>query len=103
MRNEAHRFGISHHRNRRLKGLIKTDLSSIDGIGEKTITQLLKKYKSINVIKEISLKELEDFIGLSKAQKVYQSFKNKQLFYFKLFLASWYNIYYFWSIHYVRG
>ena len=75
MRNEAHRFGISHHRNRRLKGLIKTDLSSIDGIGEKTITQLLKKYKSINVIKEISLKELEDFIGLSKAQKVYQSFK----------------------------
>ena len=75
MRNEAHRFGISHHRNRRLKGLIKTDLSSIDGIGEKTITQLLKKYKSINVIKKISLKELEDFIGLSKAQKVYHSFK----------------------------
>jgi excinuclease ABC subunit C len=75
MRNEAHRFGISHHRNRRLKGLIKTDLNSIDGIGEKTITQLLKKYKSINVIKKISLKELEDFIGLSKAQKVYHSFK----------------------------
>ena len=75
MRNEAHRFGITHHRNRRLKGLIKTDLSSIDGIGEKTITQLLKKYKSINVIKKISLKELADFIGLSKAQKVYQSFK----------------------------
>ena len=75
MRNEAHRFGITHHRNRRMKGLIKTDLSAINGIGEKTITQLLKKYKSINVIKKISLKELEDFIGLSKAQKVYQSFK----------------------------
>ena len=75
MRNEAHRFGITHHRNRRLKGLIKTDLSSINGIGEKTITQLLKKYKSINEIKKISLKELEKFIGLSKAQKVYQSFK----------------------------
>ena len=75
MRNEAHRFGITHHRNRRMKGLIKTDLSAINGIGEKTITQLLKKYKSINVIKKISLKELEDFIGLSKAQKIYQSFK----------------------------
>ena len=75
MRNEAHRFGITHHRNRRLKGLIKTDLSTINGIGEKTITQLLKKYKSINEIKKISLKELEKFIGLSKAQKVYQSFK----------------------------
>ena len=56
MRNEAHRFGITHHRNRRMKGLIKTDLSAINGIGEKTITQLLKKYKSINVIKKISLR-----------------------------------------------
>lgn len=75
MRNEAHRFGINHHRNKRLKGLIKTDLSAIDGVGEKTITQLLKKYKSVNIIKKISLKELEDYIGLSKAQKVYHSFK----------------------------
>ena len=75
MRNEAHRFGINHHRNKRLKGLIKTDLSAIDGVGEKTITQLLKKYKSVNIIKKISLKELEDYIGLSKAQKVYHSFR----------------------------
>lgn len=75
MRNEAHRFGINHHRNKRLKGLIKTDLSAIDGVGEKTITQLLKKYKSVNIIKKTSLKELEDYIGLSKAQKVYHSFK----------------------------
>ena len=74
MRNEAHRFGINHHRNRRVKGLIKTDLSTICGIGEKTITQLLNKYNSISVIKKTSLKELEAFIGPSKARKVYQSF-----------------------------
>ena len=74
MRNEAHRFGINHHRNRRVKGLIRTDLSTICGIGEKTITQLLNKYNSISVIKKTSLKELEAFIGPSKARKVYQSF-----------------------------
>ena len=74
MRNEAHRFGINHHRDRRMKGLIKTELSNINGVGEKTITQLLKKYKSVDIIKKISLKELQDFIGPSKAQKVHQSF-----------------------------
>ena len=52
MRNEAHRFGITHHRNRRMKGLIKTDLSTINGIGEKTITQLLKNIQVSKCNKE---------------------------------------------------
>ena len=75
MRNEAHRFGITHHRNRRLKGLIKTDLSNVEGVGEKTVLILLKKYKSVNAIKKIPLAELIAFIGKSKGQKVFESLK----------------------------
>ena len=76
MRNEAHRFGITHHRNRRLKGLIKTDLSNVEGVGEKTVLILLKKYKSVNAIKKIPLAELIAFIGKSKGQKVFESLKS---------------------------
>jgi len=75
MRNEAHRFGITHHRNRRLKGLIKTDLSNVEGVGEKTVLMLLKKYKSVNAIKKIPLAELIALIGESKGQKVFESLK----------------------------
>ena len=77
MRNEAHRFGITHHRNRRMKGLVKTELTSIDGIGEKTITILLSKYKSVNNLKTISLTELEDLLGKSKANKIFNGLKTK--------------------------
>ena len=76
MRNEAHRFGITHHRNRRLKGLIKTDLNNVEGVGEKTVLMLLKKYKSVNAIKKIPLAELIAFIGKSKGQKVFESLKS---------------------------
>ena len=76
MRNEAHRFGITHHRNRRMKGLVKTELSNIEGIGEKTITILLSKYKSVNNLKTIPLKELEDFLGQSKAIKIFNGLKS---------------------------
>ena len=76
MRNEAHRFGITHHRNRRLKGLIKTDLNNVEGVGEKTVLILLKKYKSVNAIKKIPLAELIAFIGKSKGQKVFESLKS---------------------------
>jgi excinuclease ABC subunit C len=75
MRNEAHRFGITHHRNRRMKGLVKTELTSIEGIGDKTITILLTKYKSVKMIKTIPLKELESLIGNDKAVKVFNSLK----------------------------
>jgi excinuclease ABC subunit C len=75
MRNEAHRFGITHHRNRRMKGLVKTELTSIEGIGDKTITILLTKYKSVKMIKTIPLKELESLIGNDKAIKVFKALK----------------------------
>ena len=77
MRNEAHRFGITHHRNRRMKGLVRTELTSIEGIGEKTITILLSKYKSVNNLKTISLTELEDLLGKSKANKIFNSLNSK--------------------------
>tara|TARA_B110000285_G_scaffold235338_1_gene316431 strand:+ start:1509 stop:3314 length:1806 start_codon:yes stop_codon:yes gene_type:complete len=77
MRNEAHRFGITHHRNRRMKGLVKTELTSIKGVGDKTITMLLSKYKSVNNLKTISLTELEDLLGKSKANKIFNGLKTK--------------------------
>ncbi|MEK9619213.1 MAG: excinuclease ABC subunit UvrC [Flavobacteriales bacterium] len=77
MRNEAHRFGITHHRNRRMKGLVKTELTSIEGVGEKTITMLLSKYKSVNNLRNISLNELEDLLGKSKANKIFNGLKTK--------------------------
>jgi len=77
MRNEAHRFGITHHRKRRMKGLVRTELTSIEGIGEKTITMLLSKYKSVNNLKTISLTELEDLLGKSKANKIFNGLKTK--------------------------
>ena len=77
MRNEAHRFGITHHRKRRMKGLVRTELTSIEGIGEKTITMLLSKYKSVKNLKTISLTELEDVLGKSKANKIFNGLKTK--------------------------
>jgi len=74
LRNEAHRFGIEHHRNRRSKGALQTELETITGIGEKTTVELMKKFKSVKRIKLASLEELQKVVGLSKAQKIYQEF-----------------------------
>jgi excinuclease ABC subunit C len=70
LRNEAHRFGITHHRNRRLKGSLKTELEMIDGIGKSTSDRLLNHFKSVKKIKKSSLEEIEKVVGKSKAQKV---------------------------------
>ena len=67
MRNEAHRFGINHHRNKRSKGTITSSLTSIVGIGDKTATFLLKKYKSVKQIKTASFEELSSIVGKKKA------------------------------------
>jgi len=74
LRNEAHRFGITHHRNKRSKAAIHSELESIEGVGEKTAETLLKSFKSVKRIKSASLEELSETIGLSKARKVYESF-----------------------------
>ena len=70
LRNEAHRFGISHHRNKRSKSITKTEFSNINGIGEKTIIALLKKFKSLKRIKIATFDELQLLVGKDKAGKI---------------------------------
>ncbi len=67
LRDEAHRFGITHHRQKRQKGSLKSELSDIKGIGEKTATALLKKFKSVQGIKEATQEELAAEIGTARA------------------------------------
>ncbi|MBT7984441.1 MAG: excinuclease ABC subunit UvrC [Flavobacteriaceae bacterium] len=70
MRNEAHRFAINFHRNKRSKQALTSSFDGIPGIGEKTKTALLKRFKSLKNIKETSLKLLISEIGESKAKKL---------------------------------
>lgn len=67
LRDEAHRFGITHHRKRREKGTIKTQLTEIKGVGEATADLLLKKFKSVKRIREASIEDLEEVVGKAKA------------------------------------
>ena len=78
LRNEAHRFGIEHHRNRRSKSALKSELESIPGIGDKTRIQLLQTFKSAPRVSFAKLDELEDIVGKSKAQKIYNFYNNKK-------------------------
>jgi len=70
LRDEAHRFGITHHRKRRSKNQISSELDEITGIGEKTKTLLLKHFKSVKKIREAEISTLENLIGASKAKKI---------------------------------
>ncbi|WP_127018832.1 excinuclease ABC subunit UvrC [Flagellimonas beolgyonensis] len=74
LRNEAHRFGITHHRNKRSKGAINSELENIEGVGKKTAEQLLKSFKSVKRIKEASIETLAETVGKSKAEKIFKSF-----------------------------
>jgi len=74
LRNEAHRFGITHHRNKRSKGAIKSELLAIDGIGEKTQITLFKHFKTISGIKNATKDELEKIVGKSKALLISKQF-----------------------------
>jgi len=74
LRNEAHRFGITFHRNKRSKAAINSTLESIEGIGEKTAEELLKKFKSVKRIKEASMENLTETVGMSRAKKIYEAF-----------------------------
>jgi excinuclease ABC subunit C len=74
LRNEAHRFGITFHRNKRSKTAFDSVLEGIDGIGDKTAEQVLKKFKSVKRIKEATLEDLSEVVGWSKAKKIYENF-----------------------------
>ena len=74
LRDEAHRFGITHHRLRRSKGQVVSELDGIKGVGEATAGTLMKTFKSVKRIKEATLDDLEAAIGKSKGGIVYSHF-----------------------------
>lgn len=77
LRNEAHRFGITHHRNRRSNDFIKSELNSIEGIGPKTVELLLSEFKSVEAIKDAEEKEIVKLIGSAKTKVIKNYFSNK--------------------------
>jgi excinuclease ABC subunit C len=72
LRNEAHRFGITHHRNKRSKAAIHSELEDLPGIGKLTVESLLQYFKSVKRVKAASFDSLSSVIGPSKAKKVQQ-------------------------------
>ncbi|MFT4697695.1 MAG: excinuclease ABC subunit C, partial [Flavobacteriaceae bacterium] len=75
LRNEAHRFGITFHRNKRSKEALNTVLETIPGIGEKTILDLLKHFKSTQRIMEADVESLTEVVGVSRAKKISTHFQ----------------------------
>ena len=71
LRNEAHRFGINHHRRKRVSENIKTSLDNISGIGPKTSTLLLKRFGSVKNLMKADYKTVQELIGKSKAKKIF--------------------------------
>ncbi len=79
IRNEAHRFGITFHRNKRDKGTLKTELSDIKGVDEMIANKLLQEFGSVKAIEKTALPELEKSIGKAKAKLVFDFFQNKNV------------------------
>lgn len=76
VRDEAHRFGVKHHRARRKNSTIKTELEEIPGVGEKSIELLFSKLKSVKRIKEAPIEILEEILGKSKGKIVWEYFNS---------------------------
>ena len=74
VRNESHRFGLNHHRNRRSNAGFNSELENIPGIGKKTVEDLLREFRSTQRIKSASKKELAEIVGDSRAQKIIDYF-----------------------------
>jgi len=77
-RDEAHRFGITFHRKKRMHHTLQTELEQISGIGPKTIINLLKKFKSVKKIKEASIEDLAQVVGTHKANLIKKYFSEKK-------------------------
>ncbi len=75
LRNEAHRFGITHHRDKRSKSALNSSIESIPGIGEKTMLALIQHFKSVKRLKLATEKEISDVVGVSKAKKITDFYK----------------------------
>ncbi len=79
IRDEVHRFGITFHRAKRSKGTFKTELDTIKGIGEATVTLLLNTFKSVNNVRTASVEELTKVVGESKAMLVKKALENAEI------------------------
>ena len=77
LRDEAHRFGIAHHRNKRSKSQIHSELDDIAGIGPKSKTLLLKHFKSLKRLREATVEEVEAVVGAKRAQALKQALQSK--------------------------
>jgi excinuclease ABC subunit C len=75
LRNEAHRFGITFHRDKRSKSALNSSIESIPGIGEKTMLTLIQHFKSVKRLKLATEKEISYVIGVSKAKKITDFYK----------------------------
>ena len=78
LRNEAHRFGITHHRDKRSKSALQTTIETIPGIGEKTMLTLIKHFKSVKRLKLATEKEISAVVGVSKAKKISEFYQKEQ-------------------------
>ena len=78
LRDEAHRFGITHHRNRRSKNFIQTGLEGIEGVGEKSITALLRHFRTVSNISKASIEDISKIVGQSKALKVVEHLQKEK-------------------------
>ena len=78
LRDEVHRFGITHHRNKRSKAFIKSELENIKGIGKNTAAALIQEYKSVKKIKEATLEQLTASLGPAKAKILANYFNQTQ-------------------------
>ena len=78
LRNEAHRYGLSKHRQRRSKGAIHSELENIAGVGAKTIEKLLQHFSSVSRIKLATQKEIEQVVGEKIAEKIKNYFAKAQ-------------------------
>jgi excinuclease ABC subunit C len=76
IRDEVHRFGITFHRKKRSQGTFKNELETIKGIGKNTADQLLKEFKSVKRVKQLSEEELINAVGASKARLIRLHFAN---------------------------
>ena len=76
LRNEAHRFGITFHRQKRSNSAIQSELDTIKGIGKQTREALLKHFKSVKRLKEASLEAIIEIVGVSRGEKIWNHLKN---------------------------
>ncbi len=77
LRDEAHRFGITHHRLRRSKGQVKSELDDIKGVGPASAEALMKAFKSVKRIREASLEQLAEVVGKARGEIVFNHFAGK--------------------------